>query len=71
MPNFAQNEISFKVNDKIAITYLWIVLTVSKYSGGNSVALAGSLMKNVSWASRAGCCWGWNKASKFQKLLST
>lgn len=28
-------------------------------------------MKNVSWASRAGCCWGWNNASKFQNELST
>lgn len=27
--------------------------------------------KKVSWASRAGCCWGWKRASKFQKLDST
>jgi len=27
--------------------------------------------KKVSCASRAGCCCGWNSASKFQKLLST
>jgi hypothetical protein len=33
--------------------------------------VAGSAMKKVSWASLAGCCWGWNRASKFQKLLST
>ena len=24
--------------------------------------------KKVSWASLAGCCCGWNSASKFQKL---
>ena len=24
--------------------------------------------KKVSWASLAGCCCGWNRASKFQKL---
>ena len=29
------------------------------------------LIKKVSWASLAGCCWGWNNASKFQKELST
>ena len=29
------------------------------------------LRKNVSCASRAGWDWGWNSASKFQKLLST
>lgn len=29
------------------------------------------MRKKVSWASLAGCCWGWNRASKFQKLLST
>ena len=28
-------------------------------------------IKNVSCASRAGCCWGWNKESKFQNELST
>jgi len=28
-------------------------------------------MKNVSCASRAGCCWGWNRESKFQNELST
>ena len=28
-------------------------------------------MKKVSCASRAGCCCGWNNASKFQKELST
>mmetsp|Transcript_9372 Transcript_9372/g.20507 ORF Transcript_9372/g.20507 Transcript_9372/m.20507 type:complete len:291 (+) Transcript_9372:871-1743(+) len=28
-------------------------------------------MKNVSWASRAGCCWGWKRVSKFQKDDST
>mmetsp|Transcript_52141 Transcript_52141/g.153864 ORF Transcript_52141/g.153864 Transcript_52141/m.153864 type:complete len:206 (-) Transcript_52141:271-888(-) len=28
-------------------------------------------MKKVSWASRAGCCWGWKSVSKFQKELST
>jgi len=28
-------------------------------------------IKKVSWASLAGCCWGWKSASKFQKLLST
>ena len=28
-------------------------------------------MKKVSWASLAGCCCGWKRASKFQKLLST
>ena len=27
--------------------------------------------KKVSCASLAGCCCGWNRASKFQKLLST
>ena len=26
--------------------------------------------KNVSCASRAGCCWGWNRASKFQNEFS-
>mmetsp|Transcript_147143 Transcript_147143/g.256832 ORF Transcript_147143/g.256832 Transcript_147143/m.256832 type:complete len:201 (+) Transcript_147143:788-1390(+) len=29
------------------------------------------LTKNVSWASRAGCCCGWKRESKFQKELST
>ena len=24
----------------------------------------------MSWASLAGCCWGWKRASKFQKELS-
>ena len=28
-------------------------------------------IKNVSCASRAGCCWGWNRESKFQNELST
>lgn len=27
--------------------------------------------KKVSCWSRAGCCWGWKRASKFQKELST
>mmetsp|Transcript_38534 Transcript_38534/g.96989 ORF Transcript_38534/g.96989 Transcript_38534/m.96989 type:complete len:205 (+) Transcript_38534:107-721(+) len=27
-------------------------------------------MKKVSWASRAGCCCGWKRVSKFQKELS-
>ena len=29
------------------------------------------LRKKVSWASRAGCCCGWKRASKFQNELST
>jgi len=33
--------------------------------------VAGWERKKVSWASRAGCCWGWKRVSKFQKELST
>ena len=28
------------------------------------------MRKKVSWASLAGCCWGWKRASKFQNELS-
>ena len=28
------------------------------------------MRKKVSCASRAGCCWGWKRASKFQNELS-
>mmetsp|Transcript_86671 Transcript_86671/g.269391 ORF Transcript_86671/g.269391 Transcript_86671/m.269391 type:complete len:217 (+) Transcript_86671:733-1383(+) len=38
---------------------------------GRSCARAGVSMKNVSCASRAGCCWGWKSVSKFQNELST
>ena len=34
-------------------------------------AIGGSEMKNVSCWSRAGCCWGTKRASKFQKPDST
>mmetsp|Transcript_1412 Transcript_1412/g.3780 ORF Transcript_1412/g.3780 Transcript_1412/m.3780 type:complete len:207 (-) Transcript_1412:285-905(-) len=34
-------------------------------------ARAGDCMKKVSCASRAGCCCGWKRESKFQKELST
>jgi predicted small metal-binding protein len=33
--------------------------------------VCGCDMKKVSCASRAGCCCGWNSASKFQNELST
>mmetsp|Transcript_15425 Transcript_15425/g.31194 ORF Transcript_15425/g.31194 Transcript_15425/m.31194 type:complete len:267 (+) Transcript_15425:645-1445(+) len=41
------------------------------YSSGTTGAAAGCLMKKVSCASRAGCCCGWKRASKFQNEDST
>ena len=41
------------------------------YTCSSALGLGLPLRKNVSCASRAGCCWGWNRASKFQNELST
>jgi hypothetical protein len=46
-------------------------LTRARYSSGKLSLLAGLVRKNVSCASRAGCCCGWKSESKFQKLDST
>ena len=45
---------------------------IAGFRHGQGVGRACALVrKKVSWASLAGCCWGWNSASKFQKLHAT
>src|SRR4051794_13904051 len=57
---------SFREPDSMASSWA----SVSGSARGLS-AFGGSEMKKVSWTSRAGCCWGTKRASKFQKPEST